>query len=1170
MNNYYSLVGYIKNHIRRKSYFNLMKMKLTIIISILFTLQCFAKASGQITLSFQQANLEEVISSIRLQSDYNFVINSAVIKDAPRVSVQLHNATLQETLDKVLLPINLNYTFKGKSIIISKKAERTQPKKDQQRPIHGQVTDSIGRPLQGVTVSVGQQALQTVTDRDGKFHFTNVEEGTMLTFRLLGYATQQKIATYGDNNIILKEVLSSITEVNVISTGFQSIPKERATGSFEFVDNEAINRRVSTNVIDRLEGITNGLLFNHNPKGAGLRSNIKIRGESTIYANDKPLIILDNFEFQGNLSDINPNDIENITVLKDAAAASIWGAKSGNGVIVLTTKKGKLDSAPKVALNSNVTVGNKPDLFYGRQLGPKEYIEIEKFLFAQGYYDSQIISPQMTALTPAVELMLQNRNNTLSDDELQRQLTELGQHDVRNDFLNHFYRQSQNQQYALNISGGGSNNRYYISGGYDKNLNSLVRNDYERVTLNANNTVSLLKNKLDISTAVYYAQTKDRQNNTGSVTFGLTPILYPYAQLVDQQGNALPVDKLRREYIESMAGTGLLDWNYRPLDEINLADNSTTNSRYLINLGLNYKILKGLDFDLKYQYGKGTLKGRNHQSEETYFTRNYINQFSSINASTGAITRPVPLGGILDLRDEENKSQNIRTQLNLNRSFGTDHEISAIAGFEVSDIGRDWHTNRLYGYKDEVTSFAPVNHITFFPYIYGTTSQRIDNGQTISGVTDRYRSYYANASYTYIDKYTLSGSVRRDESNLFGVRTNQKGVPLWSIGAKWDLHKENFFQADWIDKLSIRTTYGYNGNVDKNVTAYLTGYTLPSNVWGNPYTIISNPPNEDLRWERVQMVNFGAEFALFNNRLSGNVEYFTKRGKDIMGDAELAPSTGMSRYRGNSANIKGHGMDVSITSKNLIGNFSWQTTAMYNNTFTTVSKYLMDYTTASAYVTDGIQNPIEDRALFALYSYRWGGLNSSGDPQGYLDGELSTDWSGIAGSQDIDQIVYHGAANPTHFGSLMNTFSYKNITLSFNILYQFGFYFRRPALLYADLLSRISLGDIEYNDRWQQAGDESRTHVPAMVYPTDFNRDSFYTRSEIMVERGDHIRLQDIQLGYQLPAKFLQRMPIAGIGVYGYANNLGILWRANKHSIDPAASAYPMPATYAIGLNVTF
>jgi len=1021
-------------------------------------------------------------------------------------------------------------------------------------------------PLRGATIKTDKSPGNYKTDQNGYFNFTATAKEGKLIVSFIGYQSVEvpfAELNYGPFEITLSPLSNNLQEVTV-STGFQTLPKERATGSFSVVNNELFNRSISTNVISRLNGVTSGLLFD---KTAGNSLGITVRGKSTIWANSQPLIILDNFPYEGDINNLNPNDVESVTVLKDAAAASIWGTRAGNGVIVITTKRGKYNQPFTVSFNSNLNITQKPDLFYEKKISTADYIGVEQFLFDKGRYNSYI-SDGNTALTPAVELMLKTRNGAITTTERDAQLNLLTQHDVRNDLSKYFYQQSINQQYALNLSGGSDKQQYYISGGLDKNLATLVGNSYDRISLNANNTYSLLNHRLEISTGMLYTKSNN-DNNAVSPIFG-NGSLYPYAALADAQGNALPLAKYRTGFPGNKANLALLDWGYKPLDEISFADNTTSRTDYQVSLGLKYKILPALSAEVKYRYGNGTTENRNHNSQQTYFTRNLINYYTQINTTTGAVTRPVPLGDILSLSDGAYTSQNLRGQINYNGNWKNKHQLTAIAGAEVGEVLTRSNSYTMYGYDPNRETSLPVDFTGYYPNYITGGSLNIPSGLGLSKLTNRTISFFGNAAYTFLNRYTLSASARSDGSNLFGVRTNQKWAPLWSIGTGWDISKESFYHSNLVPSLKLRATYGYNGNIDKNVTAFLTTQIVGVNRYSAISSTILNPPNPDLTWERVGQLNIGLDFGFKNNIVSGSIEYYHKNGADLMGDAMLAPTSGYVAFRGNTSAISGQGIDLNINAFLIRKNFKWNTTALFSTTKTKVTDYKIIPVTNGDYLTN--TTPKIGRDLNGVYTYKWAGLDAiTGAPIGYLNGVLSKDYTKMYTGLSLDDLVYKGPATPTYFGSLMNSFSYQNFSLSFNLIYKFGYYFRRKSISYNSLFSGAAgSGHADYAIRWQNPGDELMTNVPALVYPAVTASDTFYALSETLIEKGDHVRMQDIQFSYDLLKRDFPKLPFQNIKLYVYASNLGVIWRANNAGLDPDAVDYPQPRSVALGMKFGF
>lgn len=1169
----------------------LIAMKLTILLATVLCVQASAMTySQQVTISVSKAPLRNVLQEIRRQSGYQFMFASEYKQSARPVTVNVQGESIEATLERIFnQQPDLEYKLENRTILISVRRPKALPpgtlRQVLQDTIRGTVTDSLGAPLMGVAVRIVGTTRGTITNTQGRFQFNQIPEGASLQFRLLGFADTTIVAS-ANIRLALRARIGelAIADVNV-NTGYQNVPKERSTGSFAQPIREMYDGRVSTDVLSRLEGITSAVVFN-SPGITGQRApKISVRGRSTIYANDDPLIVVDNFPYDGDIANINPNDIENVTVLKDAAAASIWGVQAGNGVIVITTKKGRLQQPLKIQFNANATVGDRPDLYYDpNYLDASQFIDLEYHLFREGKFDQDINqnNPNVNtstypALSPVVVLLNQVRNGALSQAEADAQINPLRGIDLRDDLGRYFYRRSVNQQYNINLTGGGEKNSYYFSAGFDKNLQNTVGNGYQRITLDGSNTFSPAKN-LDVTLGLNYVQSWQESNSTLSqLSTGTYSTLTPYTRLADDQGN--PVAVLRaysEDFAANATSRGFLPWQSFPLEELRneyVTDRSEINDAR-ISTGLKYTIIKGLSAEAKYQYQRSNTNGRTLYTEESYYARNSINRYATVDGN-GQVTRfNWPVGGVLNGTLSTRNSHRFRGYLNFDRQFGT-HAITAIAGYEVAEIKTDGNVFRLYGYDNDLATSQIVNNTAFYPLNPGgSSSSTILDGTTASGTLDRFRTYFGNAAWTFRERYTLSASGRIDASNYFGVNTNQKAVPLWSAGAKWDIGKEDFYRLEWLPTLSLRSSYGFQGNLDRSLAAVTTFNYSSSAQWTNARrAVISNYGNPDLRWEKTRMVNVGIDFATAKNIISGSIEYFAKRGIDLIGFTEFAPSTGIQNMQGNYAGTRGEGIDIQITSKNIDRTLKWRTTYLFSWATDRVTQYTGTNITFTGLPGSGqVISPFEGYPVFAIYGLKWAGLDpATGDPLGYdTDGNISSNYTRLTQPVSIEELVYRGNARPVTFGGLYNQISYKQLTFGANLSYKFGYYFRRNGIDYNALINRW-VGNAEYADRWQNPGDEVNTNVPSIGYPVITARDNFYNRSDILVERGDHIRLQDIRLSYDLFRSAIPSLPVAHVQVYLYANNIGILWRANGAGLDPD---YPRggiraPRTWAFGIKAS-
>lgn len=985
-------------------------------------------------------------------------------------------------------------------------------------------------------------------------------------------AVRRLSAVKTNDLILLIEKAENLIEEVVVSTGYQRLPKERMTGSFEHVDEKLYNRQIGTDVLSRLDGIMPGVFFD---KRGGGETNMIVRGVASLGLTErKPLIVLDNFPFEGDINSINPNDIESATLLKDAAAASIWGARAGNGVLVLTTKKGKLGERWTAGLTANATFVDRPNMYYQPQMSSAEFIEVEKFLFDKGVYNSTLNNTvSRPPVTPVVEWLDKHRNGNVTDTQLQQMLSDWGTRDVRDDLAKYFYRTGFNQQYAFNMRGGGDRSATLFSAGFDRNLSSSVGNSMRRVSLNLQNTFHPLPN-MEVALGARYATLQRVNNHLGSIQMVVGRDIYPYADLVDENGNALVVERdYRPSYLQGTEDAGqLLDWRYRPYEEMSLADNVTRSQNILFTAALKYKLTNDLNVDVSYQYEYQPTTGKQHFSPETYYTRNMINRFTQINGDE--VVRPVPLGGILDRDYQETNAHSGRGQLNYNKDWAK-HAVSALAGMELRDAKNSGYNNRLYGYDDDLLVNSVVNFVERFP-IYDNLSSpgSIQYLNQEYGGVQRFVSFFGNASYTHNGKYTVSGSARRDASNLFGVKTNDKWKPLWSVGGAWDVHKESFFKTELLSQLRFRTTYGYSGNVATGYPAVTTlEYRGRSSTARQPYAVVRNAPNPQLRWEKISTFNLGLDFTFKGNSLSGSIEYYRKKASDLLSAVDADPTTGFNSLAMNSAIVRNTGMDINLIGKaSLFSRVKWTGNFMISVNENTVLTYLREVSRPSNHVGIGTAvSPIVGQPTYPLVSYRWAGLDpENGDPVGIFSGEPSKDYLKITEESTLDDLVFHGSALPEYYGAFRNTFDWRSFSFSANIMYRAGYFFRRETIDYTTLLRVNTLvGHGDYNERWQQPGDEQYTNVPSMDYPVDSRRNKFYRESEATVERGDHIRLQDVSIAYTFNRGGTKRF-FKNLRATFYARNLGIIWRSNKYGLDPDVRGVPLAKSCSLGLNANF
>jgi outer membrane receptor protein involved in Fe transport len=796
---------------------------------------------------------------------------------------------------------------------------------------------------------------------------------------------------------------------------------------------------------------------------------------------------------------------------------------------------------------------------------------MEQSLFQQGFYNADLSNTtNYPVISPVVEILAQQRAGSLSKEDATTRINAFKKQDVRRDLQKYFYQGLISQQYGLHMSRGGSDAAYALFLGYDNNHNHESGDTRQRFTASTQISFQPVKH-LILSASLYYTQNQERSNSIlNSLTSGgsYSKNLYPYAQLADARGNALAIVKdYRYSFATTAADYGFLNWLYYPLKEKGRSDNTTRFNDIRLVTALQYRVIPGISVEGLYQYQTGATQDRQYYADSSYYARNLINEYSVIG-NDGLFTYHIPPGGILNLYNASYTAINGRAQLTAEKRF-RGHSISGIAGMEAREVNTETRSdNTLYGYNVENDSYEPVNYTTSYTLYPSQSNAAIPNDFYPDHTINRYRSWFANAAYRYKNLYTFSVSGRIDQANIFGVKTNYKQVPLWSAGGKWDISRESFFHSKWLSVLQLRATYGFTGNLLNNGSAYTMAtlsHQTSSPDYSNSFYSIISPGNPGLTWEKTGVVNIGTEFSLFGGRLSGSADYYRKKGTGLIGRQNIPSSTGFSAAMINYAGIQGHGLDLVINSCNINRSFQWNTRALFSFTADKVTQYTAATTTGGAYILKG-------RPVNSVFTFKWAGLDpATGNPQGYdLTGKVSTDYTSLL-LYGPKYLVYSGRSTPAVFGGIRNTFAYKVWSLSVNLSYKLGYYFKRTSINYYQLFYEWQ-GNKDFDQRWQKAGDEKRTTIPSMPsLPVDPSRDAFYTSSQAVVTKADHIRLQDVALSYDLDKTHCPSLSVKHLQLSLYANNLGLIWRANHYGIDPdyQQAAYVPPKTFSFSIKIT-
>ncbi|MDF2516631.1 MAG: hypothetical protein K0R59_1927 [Sphingobacterium sp.] len=1049
------------------------------------------------------------------------------------------------------------------------------------------VSSSDGRPIQGVSIRIEGERGRTSSKNDGSFLVPISNPKGTVSFSHVGFRRLETSYTAGVSLAIkLMPLENQLDEVEVVSTGYQKIPKERATGSFEFVDSKMLNKRVGSTIIDRLENMSNSVRIDKEYRWLDRSQyetvpnyNFDMRGKSALLGAPSRTIILDNVVYEGDLRDINPNDIESVSILKDAVATSLWGIYGGGGVLVLTTKKGKLNSPTKLSFNSNLTVQKRPDIYALPFMNSTDFIDYETFLFDKGYFNSRLNDTySYVTVSPVVKLLDEVRKGNVSAADAQVQIDKYKTYDIRDDYSKYVYRNAVNQQYAVNLSGGTDKVAYNFTAGYDRNANNKINSNNDRTTLRSSVKVKPIA-ALEITTDINFANVSahdasvDQNIAYGALDAGSGSGAWPYLKLVDANGNPIANDAvpISRAYRDTAGNGKLQDWSFNLLNEVDQNWQKLSSKNLMATIGFYYKLRSDLRLQLLYNYQYNPVEVKDWLGLKSFKMRNLINYLSQWN-DVALLKTPIPVGDRLINAHTNNINQTGRFQVNYAPQFKDGmHKIDVLGAAEIRERRFERDVKTLYGYDPSNLNIIPVDPTTVFPFL----NQKFGGGNipiadALQKTTNRYVSLLANANYSFLDRYNLSASIRKDASNLFGVKSNQKWQPLWSIGTAWEINKESFLHAAFIDLLKLRASYGYSGHANSDYSAqpiiYYNGTAPLTNL---PYASITSPANPSLSWEKIRTINVGIDYGLLKNRLSGSIEWYQRNSRDLISSVLIDPTVGFESTIKNGGELVGKGIELEINSANITGRvFQWRSRLLLNRNRTKVKKYDYKFAYPYNYVMTSGSTSTEYREGYdvgTVFAYRSAGLDpETGDPRGYLDGEISKNYRGILYG-GMENIVDVGSGVPRYYGSLSNDFTIGKFSLTVNLQARWGFKFFRQSFN-QQTAAENRAGYKDYKDRWQQPGDELHTNVPSLKYPMDIFRSRFSSGSTDWIVNGGNIRMQDILISYRL-GSFKH---IKDLSIYGFVKNMNvILWRENKVGIDPEyRDAIPFPLSVSFGVNM--
>jgi TonB-linked SusC/RagA family outer membrane protein len=1113
----------------------LVIMKLTIFLVVFTVLQTLAitgsSQSSGLTLNIKQTKVEQILLQIENQSNYVFLYNKDLIDVDKVASINVKGASVDEVLGILFEGSNVNYKQVGRQIVLSPAFSQ------QQKKISGKVTDNKGEPLPGVSIIVKGTTNGTVTSVDGEYELGKVDDSSTLVFSFVGM-TSQEIRVQGKSsiNVVLEEETKGLDEVIVI--GYGTAKRADYSGSVSSVkmENSMVALSPNLNALESLKGNVAGLNIGAT-NSAGGQPSMEIRGQNSLNGSNDPLIVLDGVIYLGSLSDINPNDIATYDVLKDAVSAAAYGSRSANGVIAITTKKGK-NGKPTINLNTSLGVQtwqNQPVMMKGA-----EWITVvnARNQYAEG----------STNWMKAGELA-----NLAAGKET--------------NWLDEVTRTGVVQDYQVAISGAAQNVNYYFSTAYNNNKGIVVGDKFDRISLlgKINTTItSWMKVGLDASYS--------RRDYSGfAADIGQAETMSPYGVMYrDDQGHL-------EKYPYTQSAINPL-WGVQD----GTRDNKDIRTNYRLNAYAVFDApwIKGLSYRINLL-----------TNMDRWFSGNFANENYYIKEGAG-IERYQPSAVVSLLASANGNLLNSKTNsyvfdniVNYKNTFGK-HSIEATVvatrdytKYEIINVtGSDFSANGNTALGMWGLHKATVQKVDLY------VNNKDINSSQIGGFEKANIGYLGRFSYSFNDKYFFTGSFRRDGSSVFGA--NKKWGNFAAAGGAWKISNEEFMKSfEPLNNLKLKLSWGQNGN--QGVGPYATLSTIANGTSGNiryefsdasgkiNYGLYQNAlGNSDLGWETTETWNTGFESSWFNDRVSADLDVYFSRTTDQIFTRNIPVMTGFKTILTSMGQVNNHGVEFTVRTTNIKSrDLTWNTSVTYwINRNKLIHLYGEDKNGDGKEDDDVANQLFIGKSLGAIYGYEQDGIVQAGDTEyktltGAVDGAPKyKDLDGVAGITSADRKIL-GYAKENFRLNMSNSVTYKNFELYTMITGTFG---GNNYFLKSNTAAYMTSGTGRFNDNMTSKPywtPENKSNVYPSAY---FSGDGRY---QALQSRG-FVRIQDVTLSYVFTQPWVKSAKINSLKLFFSAKNLATI--TNWFGGDPEVgngvreNVFPVPSTYSIGANISF
>jgi len=1205
-------------------------MKISTCLLFAFVTGVHAKSTAQkVTLNMRNARIEEALSAISKQSHLR-VLYSENLNSKARISVNVKDASVEEALNAVLKNNNIEYKIIANTISVnsnSKNISLTVPLAIQQS-VSGTVTDKDGKGLSGATVTVKGTSVSTQTDEQGRFKI-NAPLTSTLVVRYIGYVgTEISVGGRTSVTVILKPLDNQLDVVDVVATGYQNIDRKFFTGSATRVDAKDAERAGVPDVSRMLEGQVAGVSLQNVSGTFGAAPKIRVRGATSLSGDNKPLWVIDGIILEdvvnisneqlstgdmntllgSSVAGLNPDDIESFNILKDAAATAMYGARAMNGVIVVTTKKGKVsEGKPHVSYTGNFTSYIKPSYNNFDVMTSYDQMAVMIELKNKGYY--QIPNASRGANGGVFYKMY---NKLYEYDETTKTYGLRNDAPSQVDFLTRYanantdwfdllFKNSFVQEHSLSVSSGTEKTQNYSSVSYLKDPGMTIGNNVQRFT---GNFRSNYKFNDKFSAEVLGNGSIRQQKTPGTVNQQSDPVYGSYYRGYDinPYNYALGTSRLITPYDEN----GDLEYftrDYAPFNILNEVNNNYMELGMIdfkVQGALKYKIIPSLSYSVTGAYRFSKSENQTFLKENS----NYVQSFRAMSDATivgsndklynnPAFPNDLPIsvlpeGGFYKINNDNLKYYYFRQDLEFNKEFNGGHNVNVFANMEMITTDRQAEFFDGVGYSYENGGLA----VPAYEYF----KEAREEGKPYYGMGynfTRFNGYSLRAAYAYKQKYSVNGTVRYDGSNKMGKSRTARWLPTWNVSGKWNVDEEKFWPKDlFLSNLSVRATYGMVANMGNATNSSAVFYNQIARrreiVDQETLTYISNIANKELTWEKMNEFNLGFDMGLFESKVGLTVDLYKRKSYDLLGSIQTSGIDGEYTKTANYADMDAKGIEVAITGTPVKSkDFRWKTN--FNFAFNKNKITRLDINPNIWRAVSNTGGAVQGYSQRSLFSLQFDGLNPEYGYPTFIGTDGIKTTNVYLQSQILDYLKYEGPVEPTFTGGFFNAFSYKSFTLSGLLTFSAGNKLRlKPSI--RSSYDDMSVMTKDMLNRWIMPGDELKTTIPALLDPisatnvvsasgTQVSAAYPYNAYNYSTERvvdGDYIKLKNISLGYALPKEFISRMSITNASINVVANNIWTIMADKRlHGQDPeffatGGVALPVPKQVTISLKVGF